>query len=205
MTIETYDQVRWESPLAQALEAYQGNAKAAEAGVVMREMPFARYINVRGDVQGPLNAEIKKLTGLALPDKPNTYHQNDKEDIQIAWLGPDEWMVIASREGLPGFEQQLREALPEEHMAITDVSHGYTAISIQGEHARDLLAKGTPVDVSPEGLPAGAFVQTLLGKSAVMIWAESVDTLGVIVRRSFAEYIWKWLVHSGKSFGINTD
>jgi len=87
---------------------------------------------------------------------------------------------------------------------VNDLSGGQTVIHIAGRHALDVLAKGTPLDV--ERLAAGACAQTHLAKANVCmrprVDADSALTAyELIVRRSFADYLWRWLEDAASEYG----
>jgi sarcosine oxidase subunit gamma len=86
---------------------------------------------------------------------------------------------------------------------VTDVSSGQTVIAIDGEYARDLLAKGCTLDLHPRVFGPGACAQTLLAKAPVLICQRRDATrFELIVRRSFADYLWRWLEEAAKEFGM---
>jgi sarcosine oxidase subunit gamma len=199
-----FDDVTWESPLVEAVAAYQGNATEEAAGVILQELPFSTYLNIRGDAEdSKFLTAVKKACGVEVPTKPNTYNYDEKTGHVISWLSPDEWLLIAPRESVAKLEAALRKGFGDLHAAVTDNSHGYTAITINGKNARELLAKGTPVDVSVEHFTTGDCAQSLLAKTNVLMWAETDSQLGVVVRRSFADYLWQWLIHSAQDFGVH--
>jgi len=88
---------------------------------------------------------------------------------------------------------------------LTDVSSAQTVIEIQGANAVDALAKGTPFDLHPWEFPLGACAQTILAKAAVVIQRVSNDTFHVIVRRSFADYLWRWLEDAASEYGFRIE
>jgi hypothetical protein len=63
-------------------------------------------------------------------------------DIEVLWLGPDEWLVVAPPGQQARLDTQLRNAATDGWCAITDVSAQRTALTIAGEAAVDALALG---------------------------------------------------------------
>ncbi|WP_440997415.1 sarcosine oxidase subunit gamma [Arhodomonas sp. SL1] len=187
-------EIKRESPLVGQTDAVAGNrAGAADAGVTLFERPFLGHLNLRGDPGSPafINA-CRQVLGVAPPTVANTVSEG--EDVVVAWLGPDEWLVMTppDRQGPVG--DALREALAGEHYAVTDVTSGQTVIAVDGDHAREVLAKGTPLDVHPRAFGAGACAQTVLAKASVFLRViRPGEAFEVVVRRSFADYLWQWL------------
>jgi sarcosine oxidase subunit gamma len=74
------------------------------------------------------------------------------------------------------------------------VSGGQTVLVLSGEHARDVLANGCPLDLRPHAVGTGWCAQSHIAKAPVMIrLVDDVPTFEIVVRRSFADYLWTWL------------
>ena len=89
------------------------------------------------------------------------------------------------------------------HAAITDVTDGRVAFRVAGPSARDVLAKGCPLDLHPRAFPPGRCAQSLLAKASVLIHLvddgpERGPSFDVYVARSFADYLWTWLEDAGR-------
>ena len=98
---------------------------------------------------------------------------------------------------------RLRHALAQMHVAITDVSGGQTALHLRGRHVRDVLAKGCPIDLHPRAFRIGQCAQSHLGKAPVLIaQVEEQPYFELIVRRSFADYLWTWLESAAEEYGF---
>ena len=86
---------------------------------------------------------------------------------------------------------------------MNDISSGQTIIRLRGPRARDLLNKGCPLDLHPRVFGAGQCAQSHIGKSnALIIQVDDTPTYDIIVRRSFADYLARWLLHSGMEYDI---
>lgn len=194
------DSIVWESPFSHAKEAYPGNATEVDSGVVMNDGGFLSIINLRGKIDNPnFVSAIKKALALALPTEPNRYAYDEKMAQSLSWLSPTEWLLVGAVDQHAERLTALQKALENVDAAVTDVSHGYGCIMLSGKQVRQCLAQGTPLDLSPNQFGAGQCAQTVLAKSDVFIWAESDEQLGLLVRRSYADYIWQWLVTASKA------
>ncbi|MCP3675778.1 MAG: sarcosine oxidase subunit gamma, partial [Gammaproteobacteria bacterium] len=40
-------------------------------------------------------------------------------------------------------------------------------------------------------------VSTVFAKSQVVLWRRDVNQFSLVVRRSFSDYIWRWIVDAG--------
>ncbi len=89
------------------------------------------------------------------------------------------------------------------HAAVNDVSGGNVVLRLSGARTRQLFAKGCTLDFHPDVFNVGECAQSGLGKAAVLFGlVDDAPTFDVIVRRSFADYLVKWLRHSGSEYGI---
>jgi sarcosine oxidase subunit gamma len=113
----------------------------------------------------------------------------------VLWLGPDEYLVVApDGDDLAGLDGE----------SVVDVSANRTTIELSGPCARDILEKGTSIDLHPRAFGPGQCAQTLLARAQVVI--RQVDTAHtttgptyhVLVRGSFAPYLADWLVDASK-------
>lgn len=171
-------------------------------GVEMCELAFWGHVNLRGDSgDEAFQGAVEKAVGARAPVAPNTIARAGERTI--VWLGPDEWLVVSSPESRDGAADGLEEALSGLHVAVNDISSGQTIIRLHGPRARDLLNKGCPLDLHPRVFGPGQCAQSHIGKSnALIIQVDDTPTYDIIVRRSFADYLARWLLHSGMEYDI---
>jgi sarcosine oxidase subunit gamma len=159
------------------------------------------YVNLRGDSQNAeLQAAVRDVCKTALPDEANTVVG---EACMIFWLGPDEWMLVGDNMESAGLAPELAAKLADQHVAINDVSGGLVCYRLLGAAARRLLTKGCTLDLHPGVFGPGQCAQTGLAKAGVLI-RPLPDNSGydLIVRRSFADYLWQWLLRAGREYRI---
>jgi len=164
--------------------------------VRIAEIPFLTQLDLRVDPDSTAVPEIGKVLGGPLPTVACT--ASTFGEIEVLWLGPDEWLILAPADQQGQLEAQLREALGDQHGAVTDVSAQRTALTLTGQGATDVLTQGCAIDLHPRVSPAGTCVQTLLAQTGVILVVrdDSATDFLVLVRSSFAEYCSEWLVDS---------
>jgi sarcosine oxidase subunit gamma len=191
-----------ESPLARFNLATRAADTTSGAGLIVREHPFLGHINLRGDPRDPYFAgAVGGIMGEALPMVPNAL--TDVNGATMYWLGPDEWLIVTPSDHREAMLRRLRQALAKLHVAITDVSGGQTALHLRGRHVRDVLAKGCPIDLHPRAFRIGQCAQSHLGKAPILIGQiEDQPYFELIVRRSFADYVWTWLESAAEEYGL---
>ena len=194
-----------ESPLAAVIGLGQRVLSVDGASVTLGEMPFVDMLNIRGNAADRQFVEaVQRVTGLALPLQANTATLGAAG--QLIWLGPDEWVLKLPAAGsnyqsagpLEAMESALRSALAGQHVSLVPVGHGFTTLTVQGAGAAALLARGCPLDFHPRAFAAGAVAQSHVAKAAATILCLAPGNhFELTVRRSFADYLFRWLCEAG--------
>jgi methylglutamate dehydrogenase subunit D len=121
--------------------------------------------------------------------------------IAFVWAGPGQWLAMADGEDGAAFEHRLRATLGN-LASVSDQSDGRTIIRLSGAHARDVLAKGVPIDLHPRAFRAGDTAITTVAHIGAQIWqVDETPAYELIVPRSFAASFWEWLTESAAEFG----
>ena len=190
-----------QSPLSRFFDTVSAGSPVEDAAVVISELPFLGHLNLRGDsVDTGFTNAAEAALGLVLPTEPNTVAVNG--EMLALWLGPDEWLVVTPPSAQTRLSESLEAALDGKHAAVTDVTGGQTVITLSGPRARDVLAKGCPLDLHPAVFKPGHCAQTLVAKANVTIrCVDGSPAFELIVRRSFAEYMALWLHDAAQDYG----
>ncbi|MDX1465018.1 MAG: sarcosine oxidase subunit gamma family protein [Halomonas sp.] len=190
-----------ESPLSVAFNT--GSVPAATPGsrVLFKEQAFLGHLILRGGAI-VLDEAVRKVLGIGLPGQPLGLALDASGERSVQWLSPDEWLVIVPGGEEFELEQRLRDALGDAHYAIVDVSGGQTLVSLEGEKARELLMKSTNYDVHPSRFPVGKAVSVVFGKSSLILRRPSEERYELVLRRSFADYLYRWIRDAGAEYGI---
>ena len=198
------ERYRQRTPLDHRRLAMRAAAKAdTDAGIVLGACDLRGQTALRGDAGDPaFVAAVEQAIGTAPPVAPNTVAgpADLGDGSRALWLGPDEWLVVdADGEALPA----LRTTLDGLHAAAVGVSDSRAVIMLTGPHARDVLAKGCPVDLHPRVFAPGRCAQTLLAKAHVLLHQlDDAPAYEIYVHRSFADYLWSWLEDAAAEFGM---
>lgn len=184
------------------LEAIWSVAESAdEARVEISLLSDRGFLNLRLDPrhEEAVTAAVRVL-GQPLPLSANTVTSGKH---RVYWCGPDEWLIETDAERVADLGSDLSAELAGSHAAINDLSGGYVALVIDGEDARIVLTKGCTLDLDPRAFGPGQCARTGLGKVNVLL-AVADDAAGctVVVARSFADYLCRWLAHSARPHGV---
>ena len=156
------------------------------------------HVNLRGDVGNVRFVDgVKDALGQALPFDANTLSQGD---YRVYWLGPDEWQIVTDPAKVSGLLQNLEDAVGDQHVAVNDLSGGQVALHLTGADVPALLTKGCTLDLHPSVFSDGDCAQCGLAKANVLIgYIDAAPVYEIIVRRSFSEYLLRWLHQNSHS------
>ena len=189
-----------QTPLVGIDMARDMSSAGDDAGVVLAERSDCRHYNVRGDAN---DSDFRKALKTVLQnDLPAPNHCTVAAEHTLLGLGPDEWLWMSGAENADAAVTVLDAELAGLFATLPDLSSAQTVLEVQGTNAADVLAKGTPFDLHPREFPPGTCTQTVLAKAVVVIQRISNDTFRVIVRRSFADYLWRWLEDAALEYGF---
>lgn len=146
-------------------------------------LPGPGMIALRGamDLVGPVAAEV---TGCAVP---RTRGITGMEERRLGWMSPDELLLIMPRGAVLDALTTLNQRLSGQHHLAADVSDMRRMFRIQGQDARETLAKLVPVDLHPAAFRAGELCRTRLAQVACALWLEQ-DEFRLVCFRSVADY-----------------
>jgi sarcosine oxidase, subunit gamma len=190
------------SPLAHRGLAARAAVVNADADVIMGERPHRCQINLRGNSDDrQFSDALHSVTGLRLPTEANSF--TTEGALACLWLGPDEWLILGSGGGEHEIAARLRAALGDIHAAVTDISETRTTIAVAGPRARELLAKGTSIDLHPRVFGPGRCVQTgFAGANIILRQTDEVPSFEILVLNSFAEHLWTWLEGGAREYRV---
>jgi len=144
-------------------------------------------ITLRGDQSDKaLQKALKSATGVAMPLQRETITAGD---YTVAWMSPDELLIICPYEVALTTQAALSSKLAGSHALAVNVSDARAVFEVTGPHAREVLAKIAPVDLSPDQFGVGKIRRTRLGQVAAAFWMTSEDTFNVVCFRSVAQYV----------------
>jgi len=191
-----------ESPLVRFDLPARVAVTRVDARVTCAERPFLGHINVRGDAaDARFAAAVAGVVGTAVPATPNTVAHGG--DNVVCWLGPNEWLVVTPSERDGAIAHGLRAALDGVFAAVTDVSGGQTVLALRGDAVHDLLAKGCPLDLHARAFGVDRCAQSHLAKAPILVrQVDEAPSFEIVVRRSFADYLWTWLEDAASEYGL---
>jgi sarcosine oxidase subunit gamma len=181
------------------ISALGGVARSQGLAIAIKEAGLQGMVTLRGDFSDPAMREAAEAAaGVAAPETRKVVRSGDRA---LAWMAPDELLLLLpyaeADAAAAAFEAKL-EGRPG--MAVT-VSDARALFRLTGEGAREVIAKGAPVDLSRAAFGPGDLRRSHLGQLAAAFWqvSESPEVFEVICFRSVAGYVFDWLVDSAEA------
>ncbi len=160
------------------------------------------YINLRLGTDTD-KALVKSAIGVALPEINHIITDNG---ISVMGFSPTEWIIITPT----GMEDEvigkLNKTLDGTHHLVADITGGMTNLNVTGKHAKDMLEKGTYVDLHDSVFKKGQLYATQIAHAPAVIVKNGHNEFSLIVRRSFSHHshhIANWAVDAAAEYGFS--
>jgi sarcosine oxidase subunit gamma len=184
-------ELSYESPLA-------GVAAPAGLSVSIREIPDRGMIDLRGlTSDAAFMSAAKGVLGVDLPTKPRT--SATWGDVKVLWLSTDQWLVLSTRSKAHELLAQLRGALQGIHSLVVDVSDMRAIIRLEGDGCREVIMKGTSLDLLDPEYVQGCCRRMRYAEIAALLDVVEDNVFDIYVFRSFAHYTWNFLCATAKA------
>lgn len=181
--------------MSNPVSALNGGVEAGD--VTIKDTGLRGMITLRGDLSNAkLRAVCSELAGVDFPNQGQALCVGDQG---LAWMSPDEILVIVSYEDVDAALSAIDKALSGQHYLAENVSDARAVISVEGPFAREVMAKLAPVDFHPDAFSVGQFRRSRLGQVAAAFWLSDEQSFEVICFRSVAEYTFDLLAASAKA------
>ncbi|MDE2446914.1 MAG: hypothetical protein KGO94_12100 [Alphaproteobacteria bacterium] len=182
--------VQFESPLAH-------RGASDNISISMREMSERGMIDLRGaTTDKKFMAAVKSVLEVDLPKLPRT--SSSWGDVTVLWLSPDQWLVLCGRSKAPTLLADLRTALGSIHSLAVDVSDMRAIIRLEGEGVREILMKGSSLDLISDDYKPGTVRRMLFAEVGALIHVIEANIIDVYVFRSYANYAWDFIAKSAR-------
>ncbi|CUH63710.1 sarcosine oxidase, gamma subunit family [Thalassovita gelatinovora] len=177
------------------------NGATFQGFVTVEDAGLQGMITLRGDLgSAKLLAAVTAATGLVTPSQRKIVSQGD---MAVAWMSPDEVLILTPYDQAGTIAATLAQALSGEHGLVQTVSDARTVVRLTGApgSVREVLAKLAPVDLSPQAFEPGEFRRTRLAQVAGAMWFDDTTSARIICFRSVADYVFKLLCISAEEGG----
>lgn len=159
-------------------------------------LTMASFAAARGK-ENALRDSIRATYGVELPLGAGCVEGNG---IAFVWAGPDHWLAVAERQESRDLQTELKRSLAG-IASVVDQSDGRIVVRISGPRARDVLAKGVPIDLHPRAFSPGSVAITHASHIGVILWqTDDAPTYEAALFRSYADSFTHWLFEAAAEF-----
>ena len=146
--------------------------------------------------ESKINVNDIKIEGLEIPTQNSKVNLN--KETRILWNAPRTWLILSSKENII---ETVQKNFKETDFAITDISHSRALIKIQGDQAKEILKKGSPINFNELGV--NQCVGTVFHGITIVIdsISNNPDTFNLLVLRSFGESFYHHVTDAALEFG----
>jgi sarcosine oxidase subunit gamma len=161
-------------------------AEVREAAGLARVEPAAlSMLTLRADLSAPETAAaVQAAVGQGVPG-PRGLHLRDGRGV--AWMAPDELLLILPIGAGAGALAAARAALGDGFATLVDVSDARAAFRLSGPRADEVVMKLAPVDILR--FPEGEIRRTRAGQVAAAFWRSGPQEITLVCFRSVADYM----------------
>jgi heterotetrameric sarcosine oxidase gamma subunit len=186
------------SPLGQAFRPGSHGNFANGTGVTLSEIAPGSIVQVAAwpGEQKKVMTALATVTGLKLADGAGTGAVSERH--AVFGFAPGKFLVTDTYEGLVA---ALSAKIGIDIGTVTDLSHGRTAIRIDGPKAEWVLGKLFAIDFEPASFPVGSGIATAHHDIYTQLQRSGAERFDLYVFRSFARSFWKMLCHAADEVG----
>ena len=163
-----------------------------------RDAAKAMQLLCTNDIDVPVGRTV--YTGLL--NERGTY----ESDLTMARLAPDKFMVVTGSAQVTRDADWIGRHLAEDaHVTVTDVTGGWTVLSVMGPNSRKLLQKVSKADFSNEAFPFASIREIGVGYATVLASRRTyMGELGweLYVPAEFAVTVFETLHGAGAELGL---
>lgn len=190
-------------PVRRSPLAHRDPIEAPDSMLRQAERPFEAKLILRAE------AAVATRAAAALElELPEACRFTEGGGVFFGWLSPDEYLITGAEGTEEALTAKLAEALGDAHYLISNVTDYYTTIAYGGPKAREALMKLSTLDLHPRGFQQGDLKGSVFMHANAWIAQRAGDdanggaSFDLIVRWSFADYLWGALAHSGREWGL---
>lgn len=158
--------------------SYSGFVTVADAGLI-------GMVSLRADLSAAATAKaVKAALGLGLPEARRILA---KDDTAVAWMSPDELLLVMPYEKAAATVAVLNDKLAGSHFLAADVSDARASFRLTGPRATEVLQKLAPADFAT--MAEGEVRRSRLAQVAAAMWQSGPEEWSVVCFRSVAGYV----------------
>lgn len=165
--------------------------------VALREIGERGMIDLRGlATDKKFMGAAKSVLGLDLPKAPRS--SATWGDSRVLWLSTDQWLVTCPRAKAQTLADELVAALGDIHSLVVNVSDMRSIIRLEGERVREVVMKGSSLDLTGGDYPPGTVRRMRFAEVAALLHIVEPQVIDIYVFRSYADYAFEFLLKAAR-------
>lgn len=173
------------------------NGATSNGMITVSDAGLMGMITLRGDLaSAPMAKAVKAATGAAMPAMRQI---TSGKSGAAAWMSSDELLLMVDYADADAVVAKLSKSLGAAHHLAVNVSDARAVFTLSGDAIRDVLAKGSPADMSADVLPVGEVRRTRIGQLAVAFWFDDAKNAKLVCFRSVGGHIMRWLENASET------
>lgn len=185
--------------VSNGLDLKTEDAESQPTGISLRPWRNFRLLTLAGStVENRKQANSPSLLE-TLPSEPSTWSSID--GVQVCWISPNRWLSLERIGGTGSETLDFFASLPNE-ISVIDTSGAFTVFSLSGPSVKELLRKSCAYDFHESVFYANSCVRTTFAKTQVLVVNQENDGIDLVVRRSYSDYVYRWIADASREFGF---
>ena len=111
--------------------------------ISVSEVKHLQIIQIVHYKKSTLQIASLNLENLKFPEA--AMQVNSNKDTRILWSGPSNWLLISTKKDILSSIQKICD---DKNFAVTDLSHSRAIIELKGNHSKEVLKKGFPINLN---------------------------------------------------------
>ena len=133
-----------------------------------------------------LSAAVRNAYGVDLPASSRVAQG---AAVRFIGYGPGQWLAVSEALANEALASELAAKL-QGLASVSDQSGGRTVLRVSGNRARDVLAKGLPLDLDPRAFPLGSAATSAISHIGVQLWqADDMRSYDLGLSKSFGKFL----------------
>ncbi len=192
-------------------EYHAAEHKAVREGVALFDLSSMSKFLLQGpDAEKCLNYVAGNNVAVPVGQCVYTQFLNERggveADVTVTRMAEDRFLIVAAELFHRRVERMLRKGVPADgHAYVTDVTSGYTLLSVLGPRSRDLLSTMTTADLTNDAFPY--FTGQEIDLHQARGWALRMSFVGELgwelyIPTEFALGVYDRIIEVGAEFGL---
>jgi heterotetrameric sarcosine oxidase gamma subunit len=144
-----------------------------------------------------LEGAVRPVLGTTLPTQSGKVLS--VEGRRVLKTGPEQYWIITRHGG--DLLRSLHNAVTPDIGSIVSLSHSRTWIWIEGDAARETMAKGIALDFHPLIFEIDRFALTGLHHTPILVHRSGDNRYELFAMRTFSQSVMEWLIDAALPFG----